>query len=146
MKALFLDIDGVLNTDRDVRKYGKDYINPTLVDYLKFIILSTNASIILSSTWRLLEESKKIVEKSLYLKRLYILDSTPCRRKESSQWVPRSEEINEWLLKRPQIKNFAIIDDNNDAGLNLESNFFQTDSDIGLTINIAERVIEHLNK
>lgn len=142
MKVLFLDIDGVLNTDKEIYQYGSTYINPYYVDFLKFIILSTNASIVLSSTWRLLEEAKKIAENHLYVKKLYILDSTP---KIRLGWTPRSHEIRAWLSSRPQVKKFAILDDSPDAGIGFEDSFFQTDSCIGLTVDIAERVVNHLN-
>lgn len=145
MKVLFLDVDGVLNTDKDVYKYGSTYINPRSVDFLKFIVLSTNASIVLSSSWRLWEEAKKMVEQSLYLKRLHILDSTPQIIERLSGWTPRSKEISSWLSNRPQVKKFAILDDNSDAGEGFQDSFFQTDSEIGLTIEIAELIVNHLN-
>jgi len=146
MKVLFLDIDGVLNTNKDLYEHGPTYINPYLIHFLKFIVLSTNASIVLSSSWRLFDEAKKIVEENLYIKKLHLLDTTPHMIKKLSMWTPRSEEIGVWLTKHPQVKKFAILDDDLDAGEGFLESFFQTDPEVGLTIDLAEEVVNHLNR
>lgn len=58
MKTIFLDIDGVLNSEdwfrktKECNKYTE--INPEKVKLLKEIVNRTSAEIILSSTWRTL--------------------------------------------------------------------------------------------
>jgi histidinol phosphatase-like enzyme len=51
MKVLFLDIDGVLNTDKSKSKYGMDQIDNYLVQILKtyLIIIKLNYYIIVKN-------------------------------------------------------------------------------------------------
>lgn len=145
MKALFLDIDGVLNTLDEVFNYGMDFIDPAKVEILKTIIVRTNAQIVLSSTWRLSERNRNLVTKALAEKNLNFIDCTIELPKKLTQWINRAEEIAEWLLRHPQVRRFAILDDNSDAGIGLEKDFFQTDYDVGLTEDTADKIVEHLN-
>lgn len=61
VKILFLDVDGVLNTFNDWNTLSIDMdirrINRTLVDRLLGVVEQTACKIVLSSTWRLDEES-----------------------------------------------------------------------------------------
>ena len=56
MKVIFLDIDGVLNSikfDRLRMRDGRsDFIDESRLPLLKQIVDSTNAVIVLSTTWR----------------------------------------------------------------------------------------------
>lgn len=67
MKIIFLDIDGVLNStkyDRE-RKQNDGNIDITRLALLKRLVDSTNAKIVLTSTWRKFWESdKKIISKT----------------------------------------------------------------------------------
>lgn len=51
MRILFLDIDGVLNTDALIEKYDRDYICPSRVARVDDICESAGADIVLTSTW-----------------------------------------------------------------------------------------------
>ena len=64
-KVIFLDIDGVLNTDKHLRKFGRDYIDQRLISILRVVVLQTKAEIVLSSTWRLDNYAKNLVKKAL---------------------------------------------------------------------------------
>ena len=58
----------------------------------------------------------------------------------------RSIEILEWLQRNPQVEKFAVLDDDPDAGTNgLHDSFFKTSFDVGLTEDIANKIILHLN-
>ena len=54
MKALFLDFDGVLNTEKYLALYGAEgvVIDPARLELLKEIIDATGAKIVLSTSWR----------------------------------------------------------------------------------------------
>lgn len=142
MKVIFLDVDGVLNTPKLIKKFGYDHIDPVLVALLARIVRETEARIVLSSTWRIDENNRNMVEAALAQHGLELLGSTPVYKKEFLDWVRRHEEIGAWLAEN-QVSKFAILDDLDDAGI--EGSFFQTDENLGLTVEIAEKVILHLS-
>lgn len=139
MKVIFLDIDGVLNNIGLLYHYGFDYIDHDMTRLFVNIVRRTGAKVVLSSSWRLDQRSSEIVEKILAQYGLELLDKTP--RLEGS---PRSEEISSWLEDHPGVRKYAILDDNTDAGIGMEDNFFQTDPENGLDADTAEGVAAHL--
>jgi len=138
LKVIFLDIDGVLNNQTLLYHYGFDYIDGDMVELLKHVVNATGAEIVLSSSWRLDGHSKKIVEKELEKTKMELLDCTIHIKGKK-----RAEEIKEWL-GRHKVKKYAILDDDEDAGVGFGKNFFQTDADMGLTGKVAKKAIEHL--
>ena len=50
MNYIFLDVDGVLNSDKSLMT--DDSLEDALIENLKVIVEKTNAKIILSSAWR----------------------------------------------------------------------------------------------
>lgn len=113
-KIIFLDIDGVLNSNKyyeECDKLEKDPILTTgldidekCVENLKKIIKATNAKIVVSSSWRTIrkfELFKKYMEKQ----ELPIYDVTP-------SLDGRGDEIRAWLEKnKEQVQDFILIDD-----------------------------------
>jgi len=144
MKIIFLDVDGVLNTPKLLKRFGFDFIDPILVALVARIVKETEAKIVLSSTWRIEEKNKEMVRVALAEHGLEIFDCTPVITKSFSEggWTRRHEEIQSWIDQNTVTK-FAIIDDFDDA--NIEGSFFQTDENIGLTVSIAENIIRHFN-
>lgn len=140
MKIIFLDVDGVLNTPKLIKNYGMDFIDDICVSLVAKIVRETKAEIVLTSTWRVRESDKTMVEQALARHNLELYDQTP-DLSTPTQWVERHEEIRAWL-KDNQVSKFAIIDDWEDAGI--EGNFFKTDENFGLTAKIADQIIEHL--
>jgi hypothetical protein len=77
IKALFLDVDGVLNSDDYQFCSGKwnmskkSQIDPTSIPLLNQIIAATNAKIVVSSTWRSHRtlRGKRYMEYKMILKR-----------------------------------------------------------------------------
>lgn len=145
MKIIFLDIDGVLNTPKTIRKFGFNFIDDILVALVARIVRETEAKIVLSSSWRIETKDLGIAKDALAQHNLEIHDCTPRieRPFEEGNWVRRSEEIQSWIDQN-EVTAFAIIDDCDDA--NIEGNFFQTNEDFGLTVSMAEKIIEHLGK
>ena len=115
MKIIFLDFDGVLNSDKYVRKHGNFglIIDPSRMLLLKQIIDETNAKIVLSTSWREHWNSMEnhcdfmgITINSIFRKyRLEIFDKTPKMN------FKREEEILRWLEDYPCVTNFVILDD-----------------------------------
>ena len=148
VKILFADCDGVLNNQQTFsRQPGEsDPIDPAMLDRVKRIIAETGCKIVLSSTWRKFDRSMKKVQSFLP-----ILDITPdMMLSGGASACERGHEIKAWLDKQNFKSNFwvskyAILDDSNDMLESQIPNFFRTDWMIGLTDEITDRVIKHLN-
>jgi len=174
MKVIFLDIDGVLNViGQGHDKYGKIF-HKHFEDNLKWIIDSTGAKIVISSSWRKngLEEMKSMwldrnlpgelidTTPSLYLKKggsirfwnnKLLEKPTPKIRGYS---IPRGCEIEYWL-KENKVDNYVILDDDNDMLFSQKDNFVICsknnnhedciDIGYGLTRICAEKAIKILN-
>lgn len=141
MKVIFLDVDGVLNSIPTIRRFGPDFIDPVLVTLIAWIVRETGAEIVLSSSWRLDAKDTELVKSALAAEKLSIIDVTP-HHSAPMKWIPRSQEIMEWIEKCGKVEKFAIIDDDNSA--EIFGNFFQTDENRGITVDIAEKVINFL--
>ena len=116
-KVIFLDVDGVLNSNRST----EPTIAEDMVKRLAHIARKTGASIILSSSWRY-EYVRHINPESDYydkdidhlitiLKKygLEIADTTPLSYINGAN--ARPYEIRTWLAGRANVKRFAILDD-----------------------------------
>lgn len=143
MKVLFLDIDGVCNSAELLRRLGRSIWNdtdPQLVKHVQRIIKETGCHVVLSSTWRLYPESRAAVKRDV----CHFIDCT-IDMQRGGKWgvTERGHEIQEWLDRHQNVKQYAILDDNSDM---LPSQWlFQTTWEKGITEEIAEAVIAHLN-
>lgn len=139
MKIIFLDIDGVLNSEAYALGRGKGGmlgIDPEAVRIFDRIIESTGAKIVLSSTWRLNEESRAEVRKNVG-EFIGVTPESPSRF--------RGNEVYAWLLSNDKLGvRYAILDD--DSDFHKQQPLFRTTFKEGLTDDIADRVIEYLNK
>jgi len=119
MRVIFLDIDGVLNcaTHRRKKLCEGDYsviIESQKVRLLKKLVMRTEATIVLTSSWRKywmhegsVDSAGKRIETALALDGLKILDKTPVLDSGS-----RSLEIEQWLKGKSYIDQYVILDDN----------------------------------
>lgn len=144
-KLLFLDVDGVLNH----RKYYEDLykktgtphvliLDPDCLLRLHRIVKETGCEIVLSSTWRNSQDARQVLLEA------------------GVKWVGttpncsdiRGHEVNKWLWdnasKVNDLEKWAILDD--DSDFTPDQPLFQTSfANGGLTAEIAEKVIAHLN-
>lgn len=134
MKVIFLDIDGVLNTSETLEK--GIYIDPERANLIKKILKETGAKIILSSTWRFSPLGIKAVQEAVG----EVLDITP----NNNGLTSRGNEIKQWLDSHP-VEKYAIIDDNVDMLKEQSPHFFQCPWNDGITSELTERIIKHLN-
>lgn len=139
VKILFLDVDGVLNNRKTCKAEPLDPIDQKLADRIKAIQLLTDCEIVLSSTWRLYPNSKVKVEEKVGKLFDVTPEATDPERKE------RGDEIATWLTAHPEVKKYAILDDELDILLEQIPNFFRTSFDFGITEEIMFKVISHLN-
>ena len=145
-KILFLDIDGVLNSTKffesNSMKCSKDdHIDLGAVVILKRILNKTNAKVVLSSSWRGHEDNHKIIKENV----CDFIDITPrccegIRGVEIYKWINKNYKWEE----RKKLK-YAILDDDSDMLLWQKDSFFHVDHKVGLTEEIADEVIKHLN-
>lgn len=111
MKAIFLDVDGVLNSDdymnkiKDKKVIGiENDIDKELVKKIVDVANKTNSTIVLSSSWRYNTSSFRSLQQLFMTFNAY-LDQTPtCGNK-------RGIEIKKYLRKHPFIKDYVILDD-----------------------------------
>jgi HAD domain in Swiss Army Knife RNA repair proteins len=134
MRAIFLDIDGVLNCKSTANPRKLPYvIDHKLLERFQRVVDSTGAKVILSSTWH-------YDPAGLFSARYWGIpfsDITPDLPDK-----PRREEILSWLEKQPDAERFAIIDDEDDGLDDLP--LFQPSSRTGLTEEIAKGVEAYL--
>lgn len=148
MKVLFLDIDGVCNSRQFVRRMratNKKFhlylqVDPELVKLVQRIIKETNCRVVLSSTWRLYPEAREHVRREV----CHFIDCTPDMQAGAKRGViDRGVEIQAWLDEHPTVRQYAILDDDGDF---LPSQWlFRTTFNDGITEDIAQAVIDHLN-
>lgn len=134
MKVIFLDIDGVLNSDRTPNPRNFPYIvDPKPLGRLKKLIARTGAKVVLTSTWRL-DPVGLLAAKHFGVP---FMDVSPDMPKKA-----RSEEVRCWLSDHPKVSRYAVIDDEDDEldGLPL----FQPSAKTGLTAEIVKGVERYL--
>lgn len=141
MKVLFLDVDGVINSQRTCVAFGGpliggfphgfDETNMRLFDHaaiglIRKLCHETGASIVLSSSWRIIHT----VHECANGLDLPIFDQTPSLNHRGRI---RGEEIMAWLAAHPEVTRYAIVDDDSDM-LEAQIPFFvQTDFKEGLS-------------
>ena len=170
VKAIFLDIDGVLNcfnADKRIRSKSRCGnflgIDKDKTQRLATIVKETNAVLILTSSWKVGWEPKgnytvdkydiyeeatnyhaKYLDNHLKKKgKLVITDKT--RERNLNQ---RGAGINTYLTQHPEIKNWIVIDDEvfYDFGRNkIFPHLIHVDSQFGLTDAEATAAIMMLN-
>jgi len=163
MKVVFLDVDGVLNSEDDLMVFREKNgitgcimyaeVEDRPLKLLKEIIDRTGAKIVVSSSWRIGCERSgresifgdklyKRLEKRLRDYGLEIYDITP----SLSGDIQRGDEIREWLSKNP-VDNFIILDDDSDMREYTDTDLFiHTTYKHGLTEELKDRAIEILNR
>lgn len=154
MKVLFMDIDGVLNSDlyllglqSDQLRNPENHIDPSLVERMNRLLQETGAKVVISSAWR--EEFHIRVLRSILVGRGFtgdIVGSTPSRRVVGRPGPgPRGEEIQAWLDENgSSVDSFAIVDDSMDMGRELYPRTVYTDPMLGLQDNDVLRLKELL--
>lgn len=164
---LFLDIDGMLNTERQHDRcvnLGADQVDnfgyafdPDAVANLERIVNESGADIVISSSWKMwgLDAMQRMwARRDLPSKVIGITPNT-----ESDEMllsidldlmdIPaiKGSEIKEWLTTDGyEVTHYAILDDLPDMLPEQESHFVQTDPRIGITKEDANQVIEILTK
>jgi len=155
MKVIFLDFDGVLNSTiydrtRDLAKNTS--IDETRLPLLKQIIDTTNAKIVLSTSWRRHwnQDNTLCDEIGLWINQLFskyelkIYDKTPYLH----FGVGRKNEILDWLKYSIEpIESYVILDDYAFGWEELSNKLVKTSPNVGrgLELEHVEKCIAILN-
>lgn len=144
MKVLFLDIDGVLNSQKVFENWTSDstrtVICPVMVERINRVIAATDCRIVISSSWRFMWEMGELMD-ILGLHGLwasFIIDQTP-------RLDRRDEEILAWLKEHPEVSKFAVVDDDGFDLTNLTDNLVQTEWEHGIQDDHVDRLIHLLS-
>lgn len=151
-KILFLDFDGVLNTEHYqclLQYQGKPwqdehgaFFDPNAVKQLKRIIDATDADIVVESSWKYL--GLEAMQEMWAVRNLpgRVIDITP-----SSVGDDKGVEIASWLSEHAtQDTHYVIIDDEYVILDSQSSHFVLTNPYEGITEEQADRAISMLNK
>lgn len=158
IKVVFIDIDGVLNNRTSdsllfeciPSKYRLDDDNLKNLQYILDNV--ENCKIVLSTSWRnypedyTFQNNKGWVYTSLLPElcekfRKYIVGSAP-----HIEGRNKFGDICEMLNNTDYISDFVVIDDDPMQGLQgFGEQFFKTTKTKGLTINIAEDIVDYFN-
>ena len=152
IKVLFLDIDGVLNSNFWNAGHQREISDGTLIDEEKIKLLAllvkrTNAKIILHSGWRtwfdselkpLRVEAQRLLE-LLEKEGLYIAGVTPDLtteeiRKTKKFSMVKADEILSWLKAHKDVGRWVVLDDLDLHNVQVEQHQVKPDATIGLTI------------
>lgn len=142
-RIVFLDFDGVLNSEQSVRKLGTRYrFARASIDALNTILQETDSLAVITSKWREIWTLREIAG---FLERDGMLPSrvvgkTPILEKE------RGFEIDAWLRSAPfSVASYVILDDRNDMTIH-QSRLIQINPEIELDELQARRAIELLHR
>lgn len=147
IKVIFLDVDGVLNSRKTVRRTagGYTFVGNNQMKRLRHIISKTGAKVVLSSDWRYDRDNPKYnsdfleLEKELLKYGIRLYGFTP-----ELPSTHRGREIDCWLKEHDEVSNFVILDDRTDIEPN-KDHWVQTAMNRGLGVEEAESAIRILN-
>jgi len=158
MKVIFLDIDGVLNSNRwldgrrkelfdRMQKTGehpwRDVIDRRAVLKVNQIVEATSAKVVISSAWRHQHSWKTMQEYLNYHGfRGKVVGQTPAKMSLYDRWA----EIRMWLsYAETQPNHIVILDDIHDMG-KFKNFHVWIDEEIGLQDEHVDKAIEILSK
>ncbi len=161
---VFLDIDGVLNSNFWLENNERELSNGTLIDIEKVRLLSslikkTNAKIILHSGWRfwfdsnmkpLRIEAEKLVEllksEGLVLEGVTPDLTTEEIRETKKFSLVKAAEILLWLSKHDEVQNWIVIDDLYLHNEIIDKMQIKTDPTTGLTEEDVKKAVGMLTR
>lgn len=165
MKIIFLDIDGVLNSDayivtdayfneclaigvedpldyEVVIKAHHLHLDPKAIHLLNQLVADSGAQVVLSSTWRIrysLDEMNAMLK--LRGATFELTDKTPQIRFSR---VFRGEEIRDYLKALKEKPEAFVIIDDNDEFPKFQKQFVHTNEKVGLTQEHVDKALKIL--
>lgn len=158
MKVIFLDIDGVLNSEEFLKNNENEAIDRRNVSILKEVIDKTGAVIVMSSGWKFWFDDN-MMPKEGYSQYLYdilcefnikIFGKTPdfstdeIRTNKTFSHV-KAKEIIAWLNEQKSVDRYVVLDDLDLKNQEINANLVRTNSKFGITEEDALRVIDKIS-
>lgn len=154
MKVIFLDIDGVLNSEEFFNRNQNEMIDRNNVDILKNIIYKTGAVIVISSGWKLWFDDNMMPKDGdsqclydiLCEFNIKLFDKTPdfsteeIRTKKTFSHV-KSKEIIAWLSEHKNVDKYVVLDDLDLKNEEINSHLVRTNAQVGITEDDAKSVL-----
>ena len=162
MKVIFLDIDGVLNSqmliEKNANEKSNDKIDITAVKLLKKLISESGAVVVLSSGWRLWFDDNMVTDvveaqymyDILFQYGITIYGKTPdfstdeIRTKRTFSEV-KAKEILAWLEKHSDVDKYVILDDLDLKNDQINANLVRIDGKIGINEDDVKHAMDILN-
>lgn len=169
-KIIFLDLDGVLNTANYYDRLQHEHLptedifgtlfDPKAVEQLSHIIDSTNAKIVISSSWRYsgianmraMWKARQLPGEIYDITSLFVADDYIREHMEEENFdfyeamtSVREMEISAWLQEHPEVTNYVILDDL-DSFRQHEAHLVKINPKTGIANDDTERVITILNE
>ena len=142
IKAIFLDIDGVVCLHSPKKPNDEETFDADSCSRLKETIDQTGCKLVLSSTWRLFDENiRDMLEqfKKFGISKEHFLGKTPLHDE-------RGEEILAYLSEHPQIVTYIALDDQPFPRSKFPNDrLIMTQCDSGITEEIKQLCIEKLS-
>lgn len=135
-RILFLDVDGVLTSNRCYWAFDKgikplwDTWDPVALAVLHKVC-ETGVRLVISSTWRLHKEELDVKLNQHGLMQ-YLEMPDWCTPHLPDAKIQRGTEIKTYLDAHPEIKSYRILDDDVDILEDQQKKFIQTDSMNGM--------------
>lgn len=152
MKVIFLDFDGVLNSQQHIQDVWKHprgsegfdddgaMLSAPLVRRVQKICTATGAAVVLSTSWRIADKFEQLVD---WLRERDL--SAPVIGKTPRSCAGyRGEEIRQWLNDNPGVDAFVILDDGSDMEP-FADRLIQTDFEVGIEDRHVDRAIAMLS-
>lgn len=154
MKVIFLDVDGVLNSQAHFHaEYERkqhatsgchaDAIDPLAVRVLNQVVERTGAKIVFSSTWR--RAPRFFAELLPMFREKGMMGDVIGRTPSLPHPNVRGDEIYCYMSTMLEWPQFVILDDSNDMG-DLTPWLVRTDGAFGLCFNQVDQVVEMLHR
>lgn len=135
MKVIFLDIDGVLNSEQYIRECDGCgiVIDPSKMVLLKQIVDATDAKIVLSTSWRehWSKDAAQCDSTGVLMNSVFGAYGMQIFDKTLQLHTRRETEIKSWLDKNPDVKKYVVLDDMLLSGAFLTGHFVKTSSYFG---------------
>lgn len=165
MRVIFLDCDGVLNSNQffqqdkepipatsNSMKFGVGQLDPKGLALIDKLVDATDAKIVISSSWRHIWSFQEIAEMfgdAGFKNQHAIIDQTG-----TSKNGHRGAEIKEWLdldreraaLGEEQTTSYVIIDDDTDFDTDQMQFFVRTNQQTGIKPKDVQKAISILNR
>ena len=155
-RVLFLDIDGVLNSNFGNNKRQTE-ISDEKIKLLAYLVRETNSEIILHSGWRfwfdselkpLCKEANKLVEllekEDLHIKGITPNLTTEEIRKTKKFSLVKADEILLWINSHNDVTEWVVLDDLDLHNSQIERNQVKPDQTVGLTLENVKQAAKIL--